>query len=279
MTDYIPKPVREFFTAARQSFSFNPCKNIYIWFGFLWGLPIPLVAILFHAHFLETSGLANPYLLVISTPAQWFFMAHPLLFGMVFGVLGTVRHNKDSQLHKMIEKLKEQSTRDALTGLYNRRYFAHMFHDECARSLRRNESMTLLFLDLDHFKKVNDIHGHHFGDLALQATANCFKDKCRPYDTVVRWGGEEFVILLRATDEKNALSFAERIRSAIQHELNPVLPFPLTISIGLAQYQEDDTLELLTDRADKALFHAKQTGRNKVVPWSGLAVTGKTVNL
>ncbi len=241
-------------------------------------MPIPLMAILFHAHFLETSGLADPYLIAIRSPAQWFFIAHPLLFGVIFGVLGTIRHNKDTQLHKMIEKLEEHSTLDPLTGLYNRRYFAHIFHDECARSLRRNESMSLLFLDLDHFKQVNDTHGHHFGDLALQATSNCLKEKCRPYDTVVRWGGEEFVILLRATDEKTALSFAERIRFTVQHELNPVLPFPLTISIGLAQYQEDDTLELLTDRADKALLHAKKTGRNKVVFWSELAVMDDNIN-
>lgn len=270
MVDYIPKPIYEFFTAVRQSFSFNLRRNIYIWFGVLWGLPIPLVAILFHAHFLETSGADNPFMTAITSPEQWFFLAHPLMFGLIFGVLGTIRKDKDTQLHNMIEKLEELSTRDPLTGLYNRRYFAHIFHDECARSLRRNESMTLLFLDLDHFKQVNDIHGHHFGDLALQATGNCFKGTCRPYDTVVRWGGEEFVILLRATDENAALSFAERIRSAVQHELNPALPFPLTISIGLAQYQDNDTLELLTDRADKALFHAKQTGRNKVVPWSAL---------
>ncbi len=233
-------------------------------------MPIPLASILFHAHFLEASGVATPYMTAITSPAQWFFLAHPLLFGLIFGVLGTIRTDKDTQLHKMIEKLEELSTLDPLTGLNNRRYFAHIFHDECARSLRRNESMTLLFLDIDHFKQVNDNHGHHFGDLALQAISACFKEKCRPYDTVVRWGGEEFVILLRATDERAAHSFAERIRYSIQHELNPPLPFPLTISIGLAQYQEDDTLEYLTDRADKALLHAKQSGRNRVVSWSSL---------
>ena len=70
----------------------------------------------------------------------------------------------------MVGKLEEMSIHDPLTGLKNRRYFAHIFHDECARSLRRQEAMTLLFLDLDHFKRVNDDHGHHFGDLALQET-------------------------------------------------------------------------------------------------------------
>lgn len=130
--------------------------------------------------------------------------------------------------------------------------------------------MTMLFIDIDHFKAVNDTHGHHFGDLALQATGACVQKQCRPYDTVVRWGGEEFVILLRGTDEDTAVFFAERIRRAIEDGLSSSLPFSLTISIGLAQYRDNDTLERLTDRADKALYHAKQTGRNKVVAWSWL---------
>jgi len=271
MSVYIPKQINEFFAAATQSFSYNPRRNIYIWFGILWGLPIPLVNILIHVHFLEASGVETPYLTAFCSPLQWFFLAHPPLFGLIFGILGTIRNDKDMQIGRMIEKLEELSTLDPLTGLKNRRYFAHIFHDECARSLRRNESMTLLFLDLDHFKQVNDTHGHHFGDLALQATSTCFKNQCRPYDTVVRWGGEEFVILLRATDESAAHFFAERIRNTVREGLSPPLPFPLTISIGLAQYQDNDTLECMVDRADKALYHAKQTGRNKVVSWSALA--------
>lgn len=274
MAVYIPKLINEFFAAAGQPFSYNLRRNIYIWFGVLWGLPIPAVTILIQTHFLEATGVENPWLTSVITPLQWFFLSHPLLFGLIFGILGTIRNEQDSKIKKMIEKLEELSTLDPLTGLNNRRYFAHIFHDECARSLRRNEAMTMLFLDLDHFKQVNDTHGHHFGDLALQATAICLTKQCRPYDTIVRWGGEEFVILLRATDEKAALHFAERIRQAVQMGFNPALPFALTISIGLAQYQENDTLERLTDRADKALYHAKQTGRNKVVAWSTLAPEG-----
>jgi diguanylate cyclase (GGDEF)-like protein len=272
MAVYIPKPIHEFFTAARQSFSFNLRRNIYIWFGLLWGVPIPLVTILMHVHFLEVFGTNKPLMTAVASPVQWFFLAHPLLFGLIFGILGTIRNDKDRQLLKMIAKLEELATLDPLTGLNNRRHFAHIFHDECARGLRRNEAMSLLFLDLDHFKQVNDVHGHHFGDLALQATGACLKKKCRPYDTVVRWGGEEFVILLRATDETAARHFAERIRYAVENEMHVGLPFSLTISIGLAQYRDNDTLESLTDRADKALLHAKQTGRNRVVPWSVLAV-------
>lgn len=271
MSIHIPKQIKEFAEAARQPFSYNLRKNIYIWFGILWGLPIPLVTILLHAHFLKVKGLEGLCGEVLGNPMQWFFLAHPLVFGIIFGILGTIRNDKEKKLKEMVEQLEEVSIHDPLTGLKNRRYFAHIFHDECARSLRRQEALTLLFLDLDHFKRVNDNHGHHFGDLALQETGRFLKQQCRPYDTVVRWGGEEFIILLRATDEPTAINFSERIRIGIQTELNPDLPFSMTISIGLAQYQDNDTLEDLTDRADKALYHAKQSGRNKVIPWSMLS--------
>ena len=266
----LPKQVREFLAAAVQPFSLDLRRNLYIWFGILWGLPIPLVTTLIHAHFLAASGVDDPYLSALCSPLQWFFLAHPVLFGIIFGILGTIRNDKDAQLQKMIEKLEELSTLDPLTGLKNRRYFAHIFHDECARSLRRNEAMTMLFLDIDHFKRINDTHGHHFGDMALHAISTAFQRQCRPYDTVVRWGGEEFVILLRSTDESGAHLFAERVRQTVQDDLGHVLPFFLTISIGLAQYQDNDTLEKLVDRADRALYQAKQTGRNRVVAWSSL---------
>ncbi|MBU1565221.1 MAG: GGDEF domain-containing protein [Proteobacteria bacterium] len=267
----IPKQIKEFGAAVRQPFSYNLGENIYIWFGILWGLPIPLVTILLHVHFLGSKSLEGLMGEVLGSPMQWLFLAHPLLFGVVFGILGTIRNDKENKIKEMVMQLKEMSIHDPLTGLKNRRYFAHIFHDECARSLRRREALTLLFLDLDHFKRVNDNHGHHFGDIALQETSRYLEKQCRPYDTIVRWGGEEFIILLRATDESAAINFSERIRLGIQTELNPDLPFSMTISIGLAQYQDNDSLEDLADRADKALYHAKQTGRNKVIPWSMLS--------
>lgn len=264
----IHKQIKEFASAACRPFSYNLRKNVYIWFGVLWGLPIPLVTILMHSHLQGPQIIEGLLEEILGNPIQWFFLAHPLMFGIVFGILGTIRSEKETRIKEMVVQLKELSVRDQLTGLKNRRYFTLAFRDECARSLRRQESMTLLFLDLDHFKKVNDLHGHHLGDRALQETARYLQQQCRPYDIVVRWGGEEFIILLRATDEATAFIFSERIRVGIQTKLDPNLPFKLTISIGLAQYRDNDTLEDLTGRADKALYHAKQTGRNKVVAWS-----------
>lgn len=271
MTIHISKQIKEFIAAACQPFSYNPAKNVYIWFGILWGLPIPLVTVWMHVHFLEAEDARRLLAEVFHSPLQWFFLVHPLIFGVIFGIFGTIRNDKERKIKEMVRQLEESAIHDPLTGLKNRRYFAHVFHDECARSLRRKEALTLLFLDLDHFKRVNDDHGHHFGDVALKETSRFLKQQCRPYDTIVRWGGEEFIILLRATDESAAIHFSERIRIGIQSELDPDLPFSMTISIGLAQYQDNDTLEALTERADQALYHAKQTGRNRVIPWSVLS--------
>ena len=259
--------IKEFCSAAVEPYSYNLHKNIYIWFGMAWGIPIPLVTIAIQTHFLELAGSADSLLSTLSSPVQWFFMAHPLLFGALFGILGTIRNVKDRQLKSMVDKLKELSTHDPLTGLKNRRYFAHNFYDECARSQRRNETLSLLFLDIDHFKKINDTHGHHIGDVVLKEMAVFIKSHCRPYDTAVRWGGEEFVVLLRATDSNAAVVFAERIRTGIETGKNLSVGFKITISIGVAEYQDEDTLEALMDKADQALYQAKRTGRNKVVCW------------
>ena len=214
--------------------------------------------------------IPHPVLEALASPVQWIFLLHPLFFGIIFGILGTIKFEKDNQLNGLIKKLKELSSKDPLTGLSNRRHFAQNFHDECARSLRRKEARTLLFLDLDHFKDVNDNHGHHIGDIVLKETAAYLKSQCRPYDTPVRWGGEEFLIMLRGSSETAALLFAERIRLGIESGKCSSISFPVTISIGLAQYQEEDSLESLVERADRALYHAKQTGRNRVISWSTL---------
>ncbi|MEE4241206.1 MAG: GGDEF domain-containing protein [Desulfopila sp.] len=270
MKNTVPRQVTEFINAARKPYSFDILHNLYIWFGFLWGLPIPIVTLLFEMNTLKSAGLEHSFVTSITSPVQWFFLAHPILFGILFGILGTIRNEKDQELDEKIQELKDLTVHDPLTGLKNRRYFAHMFHDECARSLRRNESLTLLFLDIDHFKKINDTHGHHFGDVVLKELGAYLLQKNRPYDTPVRWGGEEFLILLRATSETSAIAIAERLRLGVEAGFSQSLNIPVTISIGLAQYAHNDTLESLTDRADQALYHAKQTGRNKVVAWSSL---------
>ncbi len=115
MLAFIPILIREFCQAASHSFSYNLKINLYIWFGILWGLPIPLVTILIHIHFLEKAGSQELLLDVVRVPVQWFFLAHPLMFGIIFGILGTIRNEKDGQLNEAIKKLKELSSQDPLT--------------------------------------------------------------------------------------------------------------------------------------------------------------------
>lgn len=266
----MPNQIREFLRAVQSPYSYNLKNNLYIWFGVFWGMPIPMVTLLYENRILASSGNGgNPFEL-LNSPIQWLFLFHPLLFGVIFGILGTVRQEKELKLNETIGQLRDLTVHDPLTGLKNRRYFAHNFHDECARSYRREEPLSLLFLDIDFFKRINDEHGHHIGDVALSELGRYLGHHCRPYDTPVRWGGEEFLILLRSTDEMGAVQFAERIRAGVAQGISQEIPFTFTISIGIAEHQTDDTLEELVNRADEALYHAKQSGRNRVVPWSVL---------
>jgi diguanylate cyclase (GGDEF)-like protein len=266
----IANPIQEFIRAATKPYSYDIFNNIYIGFGLLWGLPIPLVTIFFEMHVLGAAGIEQGIMATLGSPIQWFFLAHPPLFGILFGILGTIRFEKEIELSGKIKELNDLSIHDPLTGLKNRRYFAHIFHDECARGFRRRESLSLLFLDIDHFKQVNDTHGHHFGDVVLKELGAYLIKQCRPYDTPVRWGGEEFLLLLRATDEAGAVIFAERIRMGVESGCSSAITIPITISIGLSEYRLDDTLETITDRADQALYHAKQSGRNRIVSWTAI---------
>jgi len=246
---------------------YNLFKNPYIWFGILWGIPVPLVttslAMVFHAK----ENLHPAITHILQDPLQWFFLAHPLLFGILFGILGTIRQEKDTQIHNLVNRLKKLSTQDPLTGLANRRHFSKAFEEEAARTLRQNLPLSIVFLDLDFFKKINDTHGHHMGDTVLKEVSRYMKRQCRPFDTAARWGGEEFIILLPANDEREAAIYTERIRCGIASGFSEEIPFPITVSAGVARYEAGDSLEKLTERADQALYQAKQAGRNRVVVW------------
>jgi diguanylate cyclase (GGDEF)-like protein len=270
MAQTIETQIKEFCTAAGQPFSYDIFHNVYIWFGILWGLPIPLVTTSMHYAFLASHNIPSPLTTVLTTPIQWFFMIHPLLFGTLFGILGCVRREKERQVTALIDELQELSTHDPLTGLSNRRNFTRIFADELARISRRNADLSLIFADLDHFKFINDTRGHQVGDQVLKATATHLRACCRPYDTPARWGGEEFVILLPDTDEQAATLFAERIRTSLQAGLSPAISFPITISIGVAQHLDGESLDGLIERADRALYHAKQQGRNRVLRWRSI---------
>ncbi len=179
-----------------------------------------------------------------------------------------------NELEKKNSLLKHLAVTDELTGLYNRRYFTKTLHQELLRMARAKEGtgMALLLLDLDHFKKVNDTHGHEVGDWVLQHLARCLRSSVRAIDTVARFGGEEFVILLPQTEPAGAKRVGEKIRlilSAFPAEKDD-LKVMCTVSIGIAclvapiRPQDCQVADLLR-RADAMLYVAKAQGRNRVI--------------
>jgi diguanylate cyclase (GGDEF)-like protein len=162
------------------------------------------------------------------------------------------------------KKLEFQAYRDGLTGLYNKRYFETDFSAEIARSLRYQRDMILVIFDIDHFKRVNDTHGHRVGDKVLVQLAQLITTTVRQSDAVYRIGGEEFAIIAPETGAETGLQMAEKIRLTVaEHPFHSVEQ--LTISLGVATLMEGDTQESLFERADKALYRAKESGRNRVV--------------
>lgn len=164
----------------------------------------------------------------------------------------------------LFEAVKNQAVTDALTNLYNRRYFEEFLQKEVVRAVRMNQPFTLIGLDLDHLKKINDKYGHSYGDLAIRTVADVLKKNARSIDVAARMGGEEFNLLLPGVDSKGGLIAAERIRSAIA-ECNLETIGQITASIGVATYLEhSNKIDELLEITDQAMYAAKRNGRNQV---------------
>lgn len=176
-------------------------------------------------------------------------------------------------LKQEVEKLSELISTDTLTGLHNYRYFTEVISQELERSQRTGQATTLIMLDADHFKNVNDQWGHETGNKALQLIAHCIKDNIRKLDIPCRYGGEEFAVILPSTDIATSITVAERIRQAVEastiktenHNIK------LTVSLGVSSYignrtaenNNSDNWHKLVERADKELYRAKEQGRNQ----------------
>lgn len=156
---------------------------------------------------------------------------------------------------------------DSLTGVLNRSTLQSIFQKETSLVKRHHSDLALVMIDIDFLKKINDAYGHAAGDIALKGLITCIEKTARESDHIFRLGGEEFAILLNGTDLKGAVLLAERLRKAVQ-QLNSKHAddeFGFTISMGVTKYNKDETLNALMNRADSALYKAKESGRNKVV--------------
>jgi diguanylate cyclase (GGDEF)-like protein len=168
---------------------------------------------------------------------------------------------------QMLDELQNLAITDGLTKLYNSRYFYKQVDQEIGRVFRHERPLSLLLMDIDHFKNFNDAYGHMEGDKVLVTISNKILSCLRKNDSAYRYGGEEFTVLLPETDSAAALLVAERIREAIAKQV--FQPFEdsrihLTISIGVTQYLRGERVSVFVDRADRAMYRSKQTGRNRV---------------
>jgi diguanylate cyclase (GGDEF)-like protein len=184
-------------------------------------------------------------------------------------------------LEEKIERLEALATTDYLTSLLNHRGFQEKLEDEACRARRYCRPFSLLMIDIDHFKKINEAHGHQAGDEILKELALHILGNCRESDRMARYGGEEFAIILPETNAAEALALAERLRAAVEDQPFTVTngteePVWLTISVGVASFPDDSTQpEGLLMAAELALLRAKHLSRNTVCTYSALARLGK----
>lgn len=184
------------------------------------------------------------------------------------GIFERVRRDRREK-KELREKLGQEAVTDPLTGLRNRRFLQAFLETEVARADRHDGHCSLAMLDLDHFKRYNDAHGHPAGDRVLQTVADVLRIQGRDADVVARYGGEEFAVVMPETAWEEARVAGERFRRAVERHSVPgedVLPWGLTVSVGVASYPEHaDSEQALLQAADRALYQAKDRGRNQVV--------------
>jgi diguanylate cyclase (GGDEF)-like protein len=195
-----------------------------------------------------------------------------LLGGALIAFFSAQANRVSRRIEQDEEILEQLATQDSLTGLYTRRMFHEYLDSELARSKRFNHPMSLLLIDIDNFKQVNDTYGHPTGDLVLRKLSGRLRRESRGIDYVCRYGGEEIAIILPETSVQNAQHIAERMRltvSSLPFDIDDTNSQPITISIGVASYPlHGDTDTFLISAADSALYDAKEQGRNRVYTYS-----------
>ena len=216
-------------------------------------------------------GKEEVQLIVGEGDAQYFQFKISNLSGNSAESIGSLLTLSNNTTQKNYEKrLFELAICDPLTGSYNRRYFYEMTQAYFNQMLRSARPLSIMMLDLDHFKHINDTYGHLKGDLILQKVTAVCKNLIRNQDIFSRYGGEEFVLAMPETSLKHALVVAERLRRAIEGLKDEVENIPITASIGVAETsgEAELSLDVLLHRADEAMYVSKHAGRNRVTDWT-----------
>ena len=201
---------------------------------------------------------------------QWILLALVLVtFSVIGGYISALRHNlsiNKAELEKSISRIRELSIRDELTGVYNRRHFMDLLEYEKNRASRGGALFSIVILDIDNFKGVNDKYGHLIGDQVLRTVTDAIGKALRSTDFCGRYGGDEFLLVLTQTDINAATICAERVRSGIEQSVFPDLgpEFKITSSLGLTEYHIREEISKMIARADEALYRAKKAGRNRI---------------
>lgn len=254
--------------------------------GSMWFIGMPTVAILLGSVVsglswlaISTSGMVGLYLLYGGSPGLASSLQHMdflYTFSLAFLGIGIVCFvlMVDASRKKAFRRLQDANgvihqlaIRDPLTGIFNRRYIWERMQDEEQGAQANAGSFHICLIDLDRFKQINDTLGHATGDLVLQAVAKAIQGEVRDNDCFGRYGGEEFILILKSCSSFNSEAFAERLRQRVAS-----LPFdglgalaPVTVSIGIAQFRHGESFSETINRADSALYAAKALGRNRVV--------------
>jgi len=170
---------------------------------------------------------------------------------------------RTKKLKEANEKLEKLATTDALTKAYNRYYFMESIEAEVKRFHRYHNAFSLIMFDIDYFKQINDNYGHHIGDEVLVSISRLIQTSLRDTDTLFRFGGEEFMVILPETGLDEAYEIADRMRLLVeQHDFG--LKSATTISIGVVVFQDGDTVDSIVSKADTLLYHSKDMGRNSI---------------
>lgn len=174
---------------------------------------------------------------------------------------------KQIELMEINSGLVKISNTDKLTGIANRRLFQEKLEEQIELYKKEGEKFSLLIIDIDYFKKVNDTYGHQIGDIIIQKLANILKNQSGLEDIVARFGGEEFTIIIPHTDDRQAMLFAKELNLVIETTQWKEIE-KLTVSVGVATFSENDTEESIIKNADKALYYSKERGRNRATHFS-----------